>query len=891
MDMRQQEELGCGVAVMGELKLNKPIVRDALIEQFVRVSGDQYPRQLDCPADTIFAVFDEEDASCFLGIVGPLRISCYPRRIFADLVPSARPAPLADDTPLDTPGLLATVEQADGAVPVVDGAGCFVGALTLTGMLRALLDWQQEACEAQAAEYRHLALLTEISWELLELLGDGLGIEALLQRGIETLTGLLGARYGAIGLLDAAGELETFIHTGISAAEAARIGVPPTGRGLLGVILREKTTLNIPDLTADARAGGFPEHHPPMTTLLATPIASREQVLGRIYLCDKVSGASFSVADEQHIRTFANFLALVVLQVRAQTHNQHLQQQLSVAAMVFDHNQAAIIITDSQEHIIAVNPAVTLITGYRPGELIGKTPRMLSSGEMDRAFYKEMWRSIQEQGEWQGEVRNRRKNGECYTEWLKINAVRDEGGTVSHYIATCLDVSDRVHADEHIQRLANYDTLTALPNRALAREQIKHAMLSARESDRQVALLFMDLDHFKEINDTLGHQVGDQLLQLVTQRLGSCIRAHKLMLSQDALARQGGDEFTLLLRDLENAELAVTITHRLLESFQEPFQINGELLHVSMSIGISLFPEDAGTIDDLISHADLAMYEAKRSSDNTYCFFNAEMAVRSSTSLRLKNDLHEALEHGQLLLHYQPIVEMASNRIIAFEALMRWRHPTLGIIQPNQFMPLLEQSSLFEPVGDWLLDTVCRQCRAWQQASGQEDLAVAVNLSANQFQNPRIINVIQAALAKHALPACCLEVELTESIAIQEVDNTVMVLRALAKQGVRCSLDDFGTGYSSLSYLRDFSLSTLKIDRSFVSRVPGSEKDDAVIRAVLGIAASLGLRVIAEGVETEAQRLFLQQEGCHEYQGFLFSRPLPVDQAERLLLSTLDSKS
>jgi len=334
---------------------------------------------------------------------------------------------------------------------VNDAIGCFVGVLTLTGMLRALLDWQQKVCEAQVAEYRRLALLTEISWELLELLADGVGVEAMLQRSIEALTDLLGVRYGAVGLLTAAGELESFIHTGISAAEAARIGAPPTGRGLLAVVLREKTSLNIPDLAADAHACGFPEHHPPMTSLLAAPIASREQVLGRIYLCDKVSGASFSAADEQHIRTFANFLALAVLQAREQACSQQLQQQLSVAAMVFDHNQTAIIITDSSEHIIAVNPAFTLITGYRPEEVIGQTPRKLSSGEMGAAFYKRMWDTLLEKGEWQGEIRNRRKNGECYTEWLKINSVRDERGKPSHYIATFVDISDRAHANERIQ--------------------------------------------------------------------------------------------------------------------------------------------------------------------------------------------------------------------------------------------------------------------------------------------------------------------------------------------------------------------------------------------------------------------------------------------------------
>ena len=888
MDIGQRGKSGCYVS--GETaKFPQLTVRDALVEKIARVSGDQHPSQFDCVAETIFAVFDEEETTRFLGIVSPQHIARYPRRIFADLVPIIRQTPVTDDTPLESRTLMAGLAQGDGVVPVVDATGCFIGVVTQDSLLHSLLYWQQDAREAQAAEYQRLLRLTETSHELLALLADGAGIEALLQHGIEALTALLDACYGAVGLLTAAGELETFIHTGMSAAEVERLATLPEGRGLLGVVLREQTTLNIPDMSADPRACGLPEHHPPMSSLLATPIIGREQVLGRIYLCDKHSGVSFSAADELLIRSFANILALVVLQAREQACNQQLQQQISVAAMVFDHNQTAIIITDSSEQIIAVNPAFTLITGYRPEEIIGQTPRKLSSGEMDAAFYKRMWDSLLEKGEWQGEIRNRRKNGECYTEWIKINAVRDEDGTLSHYIATCLDITDRVHADEHIQRLANYDTLTNLPNRVLARAQIKQAMLNARDARHQVALLFMDLDHFKEINDSLGHSVGDQLLQLVTQRFTACIRAHNRSISHDTIARQGGDEFTLLLCELENAEVAATIAHRLLESLQAPFHLNGKMLHMSMSIGISLFPGDADDIDDLISHADLAMYEAKHSGRSSYRFFNTEMAIRSSEGLRLKNDLYGALEQNQLTLHYQPIVEMTGDRIVAFEALMRWHHPVLGLIPPDQFIPLLEQSSLFAPVGNWLLDTACRQCRAWRQASGRESLSIAVNLSARQFQEPRIVETVRAALEKHDLPARCLEVELTESIAIQEIDKTVAALQGLSELGVRCSLDDFGTGYSSLSYLRDFSLSTLKIDRSFVSRVPGNEKDDAVIRAVLGIAASLGLRVIGEGVETEAQRQFLQQQGCHEYQGFLFSRPLPADEAERLLLSATAS--
>ncbi len=560
-----------------------------------------------------------------------------------------------------------------------------------------------------------------------------------------------------------------------------------------------------------------------------------------------------------------------------------LENRLHLSAMVFEHSQAAIIITDARERIVAVNPAFTLVTGYQPQEVIGKTPRILSSGEQDAGFYRRMWDSIATRGEWQGEIRNRRKNGELYTEWLKINAVHDGEGSVTNYIATFFDITERVQSDEQIRRLINYDSLTGLPNRGLSRELIRQGLLAARDSGRMVSLLFMDLDHFKHINDSLGHQAGDQLLQVVAKRMRACIRSHLRVSEQDLIARQGGDEFTLLLCGLESRDEAAIVARRLLDSFQEPIAVAGRTLYLSLSIGIALYPQDASTIDELVSHADLAMYEAKRRGRNTYCFFHRNMARRSKEILLMKHALHGALEREEFFLEYQPRVSVRDERIVAFEALMRWCHPELGVIPPLRFIPLLEESSLMDGVGEWLLLEACRRCREWQAASGRKSLMVAVNLSARQFRNPNIVAEVERALEESGLAPQCLEIELTESVAIQEVTETVRILDELAGLGVRCALDDFGTGYSSLSYLRDFRLAALKIDKSFVHRIPHQQRDNAVVRAIISTAHALGMKVVAEGVENVQQRTFLQDEGCEEYQGYLFSRPVAAGQALELL--------
>ena len=865
------------------------LVRDALTDKLARVTCGQHPLDAYYAPDTVCAVFDEQTGA-FRGLVPVQYISQYPMRIFADLLPRKALVLYPEDAPLEDIEPVLSGDSNTLAVAVADGAGNFVGAVTRASLLEALLQWHQSMEYQLMRDNKHLSRrldeLNQASQALLGLLDDTQDIQTLAREGIGILATLIEARYGAVGLLDEAGEWDNFYYTGISPEQARRIGPLPEGKGLLGVVTRENAKLNIRDMASDPRAAGFPPGHPPMSSLLAAPIVYRETMLGRVYLCDKTGGQAFTADDERIVSSFANTFALVLQQAREQHLRRELEARQALAAKVFEHSQAGIMITDAQANIQAVNPAFTLITGYRIEEIQGKNPSVLSSGEHDTVFFQRMWRDLREQGEWQGEIKNRHKNGEINTEWLKINAVYDDCGAVSHYIATFLDISDRLQSNERIRRLANYDVLTDLPNRALARELIKNAILGARAAGRKMALLFMDLDHFKQINDSFGHAAGDQLLQAVTQRLLSCIRAHKSAIPPDAVARQGGDEFTLLLCDLETADEAGLVAQRLLDTFRDPFSIAGQNLYLSLSIGIALSPVDGDNIDDIIRHADMAMYEAKRAGRNTYKYFCREMAAHCSETLGLKNDLHHALEEGQLLLHYQPRLSITSDRVVGFEALMRWRHPQHGLIPPAKFIPLLEESTLFEKIDDWLLKSACRQCREWQEDAGREDLVIAVNLSARQFQSPRVIHSIRDALEAAGLPPRCLEVELTESIAIQDTENTIRVLNELHEMGIKCSLDDFGTGYSSLSYLRDFRLSALKIDKSFVQRIARSSKDDSVIRAVIGIARSLSLQVVAEGVETPEQKAFLQAQGCQEYQGFLFSAPMPAEQAGRLLTPT-----
>ncbi|MEW6313352.1 MAG: EAL domain-containing protein [Pseudomonadota bacterium] len=558
------------------------------------------------------------------------------------------------------------------------------------------------------------------------------------------------------------------------------------------------------------------------------------------------------------------------------TQRKHAEEQLRLGASVFENSGEAIMITDANNNIVSVNQAFTEITGYLPDEVIGRNPRLLRSSHMNRDFYREMWDALKSSGRWSGEIYDRRKSGEIYPEWLTITAVKDQTGSITHFIAIFSDITERKATEEKLRHMAQHDFLTNLPNRILLFDRLLQAIAQAERHGTQVALMFLDLDRFKNINDSLGHEVGDQLLLQVSQRLQNCVR------SSDTISRQGGDEFLIMLPEIENAEAAAHVASKLLESMSMPFHIGDSEIHLTISIGISIYPDDGKDITTLIKQADTAMYHAKENGRDNYQFFAQEMTVRATERLSLESKLRRALERGEFLLHYQPQVDIPSGHIIGVEALIRWSHPEMGMISPARFIPVAEDSGLIVPIGEWVMHEACRQNRAWQDA-GLPKLSVSVNLSALQFRNKNLPRTVTHALEQAQLDPSCLELEITESIIMQGAEKTISALQELKNMGIKLSIDDFGTGYSSLNYLRRFPIDRLKIDQSFIRDITHNPDDAAIIRAIISLGKSLKLKIIAEGVETREQLAFLQNHDCDELQGYYFSRPLPAEECAQML--------
>ncbi len=548
---------------------------------------------------------------------------------------------------------------------------------------------------------------------------------------------------------------------------------------------------------------------------------------------------------------------------------------LVLAASVFKHSKEGILVTDADNRIISVNQSFTDITGYTSDEVLGKDPKLLSSGRQDEEFYREMWQSIDTTGAWQGELWNRRRSGEIFPEFMTINSVADEQGNALNYIGIFSDISERKMAEERIQHLAHFDTLTGLPNRTLFSDRLHQALIYAQRNQTSVALLFMDLDRFKQINDTLGHSVGDQLLQMVAQRLLDCVR------EQDTVSRQGGDEFIAVLPGT-NATGAQQVAEKVLAAIIQPYQIDGHDLRVSSSIGIAMYPDQAQDADNLIKYADVAMYQAKESGRNKYLLFDSSMNASAYERLQLENGLRGAVERNELRLYYQPQIDLLDGRLIGCEALVRWQHAEMGLVPPGSFIPLAEETGLIMPISDWVLEEALRQARAWRDA-GLPHFTVSVNLSALQFRQRNLHEQVQQLLRKYDLPAESLDLELTEGVLMQGVERTLTMLHELTMMGVGLSIDDFGTGYSSLSYLKRFPIQQLKIDQTFVRDVTTDSNDATMVRTIILMAHSLKLHVIAEGVETEEQAAFLREAGCERAQGYHFARPMPAVEFEEYL--------
>ena len=548
------------------------------------------------------------------------------------------------------------------------------------------------------------------------------------------------------------------------------------------------------------------------------------------------------------------------------------EEALRLYANVFEHSGEAILITDSDKHILAVNPAFTRLTGYGIDEIRGENPNILASGQTPVETYCAMWTTLEEADYWQGEVVDRRKDGSHYPKWLSISVVRDVEGNISHYTASFTDITERKLAEAHISQLAYHDTLTGLLNRFSLNSQLEQALAMARRERHAMAVMFLDMDRFKTINDTLGHAIGDSLLMEVAQRLRDSVR------DSDIVARLGGDEFVVVLTEVEDATAAARLADKILQVLAQPYRIGKSELHSAASIGLAFYPDDGEDGDTLMKNADTAMYHAKSQGRNNIQFFTAEMNRITLKRLKLDHDLRVAMETKQFELHYQPQLDSRDGRIVGVEALVRWRHPHEGLISPAEFIPVAEETGLILQLGEWVLDEACRQLRAWRH-EGLADVTMAVNLSAHQLRSPALLAQVAHALEKHGLRGADLELEITESVAMHDPAASISQLKALRDLGVRLSIDDFGTGYSSLSYLKLLPIHTLKLDQSFVRDIETDSNDVAICTATIALAHNLGLAVVAEGVETEAQRLLLTSHQCDFMQGYLFSKPLPAEAA------------
>ena len=560
------------------------------------------------------------------------------------------------------------------------------------------------------------------------------------------------------------------------------------------------------------------------------------------------------------------------------TETRRLREHSRIAAMAFD-GLTGICVTDAQGNVLQINKAFTKITGYSPDEVRGRNMRILSSGSHGQDFYREMWSCIDQKGFWQGEIYNRRKDGTVIAEWQNISRVDGPDGAVLHYVASFFDITLNKANQAEISHLAFYDPLTQLPNRRLFQDRLAHALKIAPRSGLKGALLFIDLDNFKAINDTKGHAAGDLVLLTAAQRLRANVR------DGDSVARLGGDEFVVLLDGLdhgdeESAAQASQIGQKVLHALAQPYQCADFEFECSASIGVSMFGE-GDVVGDLLQHADLAMYQAKKAGRNTLRFFNPAMQSAVVARATLDQDLRRAIERGQLVLHYQAQVDSA-GQVVGAEALLRWMHPVRGLVPPGEFIPLAEETAAILPIGQWVLEAACAQLQAWQQKPQTAALQLAVNVSARQFAEADFVERVRDVVKRYSVPTHLLKLEITESMVLDLPDTSEKIL-ALSGSGVRFSMDDFGTGYSSLLGLTRLALSQLKIDQSFVQSMGTRPSDAIVVQTIISMALSLGLEVIAEGVETVEQRDFLQQHGCLLYQGYLFGRPVPVAEFEALV--------
>lgn len=527
---------------------------------------------------------------------------------------------------------------------------------------------------------------------------------------------------------------------------------------------------------------------------------------------------------------------------------------------------------------MVVNDAFSKITGYSSDEVIGKKPTFLYSGRQGADFYKIIWAELHTLGEWQGEIWNRRKNGTVYPEWLSISGIRDDEGEITHYVAIFSDITERKLSEERLVYLAHHSILTDLPNHRLISERLAQAIKQAERKKKKLAFLSIDLDHFKQVNEAFGRPVGDELLITVSNRLKSAVR------DCDTISHLSGDSFAILLTESSEVEHTATIAQKILNLLSKPTTLDQHTIIISASIGISLYPADGTDNKTLMAHADQAMSRVKKQGCNGYQFYSEEIGIHSLERIELKMAIRRALERNEFELYYQPKLDLKTGEITCLESLIRWQHPEKGLILPAAFIPMAEETNLIIPIGEWGLRAACKQARRWIN-KGIPPLRIGVNFSARQFQQEGLLESVLSVLQENDLPSSALELEITESIAMDQVDKGIKTMNQLNKHGVRLAIDDFGIGYSSLGYLRQFPVHTLKVDQSFIKNLTTNKDDAAITAAIISMGHNLNLEVIAEGVETESELGFLKQHDCDGVQGYYLSRPLPADMLEEFLLT------
>ncbi len=570
---------------------------------------------------------------------------------------------------------------------------------------------------------------------------------------------------------------------------------------------------------------------------------------------------------------------LIYAAARDITEQKIAENELRLAALVYQNSSEAMMITDADNCIISINPAFTFCTGYTPADVLGENPRILSSGRQAPEFYADMWKALNTVGRWQGEIYNRRKNADIYVEWAVINTVFNQDGSVHRRVALFSDITEKKKSEELIWFQANYDALTQLPNRRLFADRLKQELIKAQRDKQSLGLLFIDLDRFKEVNDSLGHSMGDELLVEVGNRLSGCVR------KSDTVARLGGDEFTVIVTELNEGCAVEKIAQHILSALEQPFILGDSIAYISASIGITLSPSDTENFEDLIRYADQAMYAAKNKGRNCFCYFTPAMQMFMEKHLQIARDLREALNLQQFEVYYQPIIDLASGELVKAEALIRWLHPLRGLIMPGDFIPIAEETGLINEMGHWVFKQAAQQVLEWRQ-SYRADFQISINKSPVQFHaQDGLHNHWTEHLIRLGLPGSSLVVEITEGLLLDAGDQVAQQLAHFRAYGMQIAIDDFGTGYSALAYLDKFHIDYLKIDQSFTRNLENNASDLALCEAIIVMAHKLGIKVIAEGVETPGQRDLLRQAGCNYGQGYLFSKPVPAKEFAALFVA------